>query len=207
MAARERGLRLAAGLPVQRITALAEQLYEPLLAPRMRPGCVELLKCHLAAGTQVWLATAAPIEIATLIARRLGLSGALGTRSEVRDGAWTGRLTGPVLHGPAKADAVRVLASDHGFDLADCAAYSDSIHDLPLLQAVGRPAVVNPDRRLRRLAEARDWPIHDFGPGGPPLRRRATRGPTAVLEHLRGLPTAAPRSRPGRFLTRSNSSP
>src|SRR5262249_45648871 len=131
---REQALSLAAGLPVAEIVALSEQLYDERLAPRLFEGSRRLVTEHLAAGVEVWLVTAAPTELAELIARRLGLTGALGTIAEAVDGAWTGRLVGDVLHGRAKADAVRALARSAGLNLAASAAYSDSINDLPLLE-------------------------------------------------------------------------
>lgn len=160
--ARDHSLHLAAGLLVEDVLTGADQLYDQVLAPRLWQGTMRLLRAHLDAGTQVWLATAAPIELAELIARRLRLSGALGTRAEVIEGMWTGRLNGSLLHGPAKAAIVTQHADQHGWSLADCIGYSDSVQDLPLLAAVGHPAAVNPDRALRLIAVRRGWPIHDF---------------------------------------------
>jgi phosphoserine phosphatase len=71
-------------------------------------------------------------------------------------------LAGEVLHGAAKATAVELLARRESFDLVECVAYSESINDLPLLSMVAHPNAVNPDRRLRRIAVRRGWPIHDF---------------------------------------------
>jgi phosphoserine phosphatase len=72
---------------------------------------------------------------------------------------------GDILHGPAKAEAVRALAANEGLDLASCAAYSDSVNDLPMLELVGNPCAINPDSRLRRHAEVAGWRIHDFRTG------------------------------------------
>ena len=101
---------------------------------------------HLDVGQQVWLVTAAPVEVAGIIAARMGLTGALGTTAEHVDGVYTGRLKGDLLHGPAKAEAVRALAHEHGFDLARCFAYSDSYNDLPMLSLVGHPVRDQPGR-------------------------------------------------------------
>ena len=90
------------------------------------------------------------------------MDGALGTEAELVDGTYTGRLLGPVLHGPAKLDAVVQLASEQGFDLRRSSAYSDSVNDRPLLEGVGNPVAVNPDRHLRELAAERGWPVQDF---------------------------------------------
>ena len=81
------------------------------------------------------------------------------------DGVYTGRLVGGLLHGEAKAAAIRALAAREGLDLARCSAYSDSANDLPMLRLVGQPAVVNPDAELRAEARRNGWPVHDFRSG------------------------------------------
>ena len=91
------------------------------------------------------------------------MEAAVATVSEVdENGYYTGRLVGGVMHGPAKADAVAKMAAERGVELAECAAYSDSINDLPLLESVGYPHAVNPETELRRIALARGWPIHEL---------------------------------------------
>ena len=159
---RDRALTFGAGLDVTEVVRLGEMVFDERLAGRIFDGTQRLVDRHLAVGDQVWLATGAPIELADILARRLGLTGALGSVGEVSDGKWTGRLVGDLLHGPAKAAAVIRLADDRGYDLVQCVAYSDSINDLPLLEAVGSPHAVNPDRALRRIAVERAWPVHDF---------------------------------------------
>ncbi len=109
--------------------------------------------------------TAAPIEIAQIIARRLGLTGAMGTVSEHLDGIYTGRLVGDLLHGPAKAEAILALAAREGLDLSRCSAYSDSVNDLPMLGLVGDPCAINPDAKLRAHAREHGWRIHDYRTG------------------------------------------
>jgi phosphoserine phosphatase len=113
----------------------------------------------------VWLVTAAPIEIARIIARRLGLTGALGTVAEHVDGVYTGRLVGDMLHGPAKAEAILALAGREGLDLSLCSAYSDSYNDLPMLSMVGDPCAVNPDSKLRAHAREQGWRVRDYRTG------------------------------------------
>jgi phosphoserine phosphatase len=105
------------------------------------------------------------VELARLISTRMGLTGALGTVSEQENGVYTGRLVGELLHGPAKAAAVAALAKREGLDLARCSAYSDSYNDLPMLELVGDPCVVNPDARLREHARANGWRIRDYRTG------------------------------------------
>jgi HAD superfamily hydrolase (TIGR01490 family) len=168
-AARETALAFVAGHQVAEIVGLGEEIYDDTMAARIWEGTRSLAQRHLDAGQRVWLVTATPVELASIIARRLGFTGALGTVAETADGVYTGRLVGGLLHGEAKAAAVRALAEREGLDLAECSAYSDSINDLPMLSLVGHPNVVNPDPQLRALARERGWPMHDFRKG-----RRAT---------------------------------
>jgi HAD superfamily hydrolase (TIGR01490 family) len=163
--ARESALAFVAGKSVAEIVALGEEIYDESIAGRIYSGTRALAQLHLDAGERVWLVTATPEELAQVIARRLQLTGALGTRSEQVDGAYTGHLIGDLLHGEAKATAVRELAEAEGLDLKQCAAYSDSINDIPLLSLVGRPVAVNPDSALRDEAKRRGWEIRDFRNG------------------------------------------
>lgn len=164
-------LSLITGLSVEEITSVGEEIYEDTIAPRIWPGTRAIAQLHLDAGHQVWLVTAAPQEIAELIASRLGISGALGTRAAVVDGCYTGHLERGLMHGPAKADAVRNLAEQHGFDLARSFAYSDSHNDLPLLSLVGHPCAVNPDPELLQHAEEQDWQIRDYRTGRKTVKK------------------------------------
>jgi len=175
--ARESALAFVAGKELADIVALGEEIYDEELADRIWSGTHALAVQHLDAGQRVWLVTATPVELATIIARRLLLTGALGTISELRDGVYTGRLVGEVLHGEAKAQAVRALAEREGLDLSRCTAYSDSINDIPMLALVGRAVAVNPDSALRAEAKAREWEIRDFRSG----RRAARIGIPAAL--------------------------
>jgi HAD superfamily hydrolase (TIGR01490 family) len=164
-AARQAALAFVAGHSVADIVRLGEEIYDDSMADRIWEGARELTQRHLNAGQRVWLVTATPVELASILARRLGLTGALGTVAETVDGVYTGRLVGGLLHGEAKAAAVRALAAREGLDLARCAAYSDSVNDLPMLTLVGHPNAVNPDVALRAAARSRGWPVHDFRSG------------------------------------------
>jgi HAD superfamily hydrolase (TIGR01490 family) len=168
-AVRQSALAFVADHKVADIVELGEQIYDETMARRIWQGTRDLALRHLAAGERVWLVTATPVELANILSSRLGLTGALGTVAETRDGVYTGALAGGLLHGEAKAAAVRALAAREGLDLALCSAYSDSANDLPMLQLVGHPHVVNPDSRLLAEARQRGWPVHDFRSG-----RRAT---------------------------------
>ena len=168
-AVRQSALAFVADHKVADIVELGEQIYDETMARRIWQGTRDLALRHLAAGERVWLVTATPVELANILSSRLGLTGALGTVAEARDGVYTGALVGGLLHGEAKAEAVRALAAREGLDLALCSAYSDSANDLPMLQLVGHPHVVNPDSRLLAEARQQGWPVHDFRSG-----RRAT---------------------------------
>lgn len=163
--AREAALAFVAGWRVEDMERLCEEIFDELMAERIWSGTRALAQLHLDAGQRVWLVTAAPAELGRLIARRLGLTGALGTVAEISDGAYTGRLVGDLLHGPAKADAIRRLAAAEGLDLAQCSAYSDSANDIPMLSTVGHAVAVNPDSTLRRAARERGWAVRDFRTG------------------------------------------
>lgn len=164
-AIRDRALLMAAGFSVEDMVALGDEIYDEFIESKIWPGTRAIAEQHLHAGRQVWLVTATPLEVASVMARRLGLSGALGTSVEHVDGAYTGRLVGEILHGAAKATAVRELAKEQGMDLDHCWGYSDSQNDIPLLEAVGHPVAINADRRLRRYAMDRSWPTYDFRTG------------------------------------------
>lgn len=163
--ARNSALSFVAGHTVSELESLGEEIFDEAMAHRIWPGTRALAQLHLDAGQRVWLVTAAPIEIARIIARRLGLTGAMGTVSEHEDGVYTGRLVGELLHGPAKAEAITALAAREGLDLARCSAYSDSSNDLPMLSLVGDPCAINPDATLRSHAKDNGWRIHDYRTG------------------------------------------
>jgi HAD superfamily hydrolase (TIGR01490 family) len=163
--ARSATLGFIEGHTFAELTDIANEVYEESIAERIWPGTRALAQMHLDVGQQVWLVTAAPVEVAGIIAARLGLTGALGTTAEHIDGVYTGRLKGRLLHGPVKAEAVRALALEHRLDLANCFAYSDSYNDLPMLALVGHPCAINPDGRLRAHAEEQDWQIQDYRSG------------------------------------------
>jgi HAD superfamily hydrolase (TIGR01490 family) len=173
---RENALAFVAGRPVSEIVEASEEIYDELMADRIWTGTRVLAQQHLDAGQRVWLVTATPVELASIIARRLGLTGALGTVAEVVDGTYTGRLVGELMHGPAKAEAVLALAEREGLDLARCTAYSDSANDLPMLSLTGTAVAVNPDTELRAIARSRGWTVRDFRTG----RKAAKYGLPAV---------------------------
>lgn len=173
--ARDRALHLVAGRSVAEVAAVGEEVWDEVLSLRIFPGTHALLTAHLEAGHQVWVVTASPVEVGRLIAAHLGATGALGTVAEHVDGYYTGRLVGDMLHGRAKAVAVRELAEQEGFDLGRCFAYGDSAHDVPILSSVGYPTAINPDRRLRRHAQAAGWPVRNVRGRADMTARRTVR--------------------------------
>lgn len=150
------------GHDVNEIYTIGQSVYDEYVSPALINGTIEIAKKHLAEGNEVWLVTAAPEDMAKLIAERLGFTGAIGTKVAIEDGKYLGHLNGKILHGIEKARAVRELAAERGFSLNNCHAYSDSASDFPLLQSVGTPHAINPDARLRIKALAENWEIIDF---------------------------------------------
>lgn len=166
--------RMVAGRRVSQVREFGEQVFAESMVPRIWPEVAKLITEHREAGREVWLVTSTGQEIADMMARHLGATGALATRSETADGVYTGRLAGPVMHGPAKATAVRDLATASGMELSDCYAYSDSANDIPLLSLVGHPVAVNSDRRLRDHAHAAGWDVLDCRHPGRAARMLVT---------------------------------
>lgn len=150
------------GHNVSEIKSVAQEIYDEYVSPSLWEGTIDIAKEHLNDGVEVWLVTAAPEDMAKLIAERLGFTGALGSKAAIVDGHYTGEMNGPLLHGKEKAEAIRQIAKERGFILEDCFGYSDSHNDLPLLQTVGHPSAINPDAILRIRALKENWPIHDF---------------------------------------------
>ena len=150
---------------------------EDVIEPIVFREALEEMDAHRAAGHRVFMVSASPEEIVRPLARHLGADGSVSTIAEIDT---EGRYTGEVefySYGPYKVDAMEALALEYDLDLDRCYAYSDSITDLPMLEAVGHPIVVNPDRALARIAEERDWEIRTFS-NKIPLRDR-------VSEHAR----------------------
>jgi HAD superfamily hydrolase (TIGR01490 family) len=150
------------GHNVIEIEKIGQEIYEEYVSPAIWQGTVEIAQEHLSKGEEVWLVTATPLDMASLIVKRLGFTGALGTKAEIENGVYTGKMIGNLLHGREKALAVVELANQNGFSLENCYGYSDSHHDIPLLEAVGNPRVINPDALLRIRAFRDNWPVYDF---------------------------------------------
>jgi HAD superfamily hydrolase (TIGR01490 family) len=176
----EDGMLLLRGFPVSELRELVGNAMETVLRPLVYAEPLELVQHHRSRGEKVYIVSATLQEIVEHIADDLGFDGAIGSTCEIVDGTYTGR-TLRAAHGEGKAAAVRELAAADRIDLAGSTAYSDSHTDLPLLEAVGHPVAVNPDRGLRRAARARGWPIFQFSERlVPPPRRRLHPGLLAV---------------------------
>ena len=164
---RGRILDAIAGHSVVDLARLGPEVLAGIL-PRAYPEMLEVAWGHQDAGRPIYIVTAASQEIAELLARVLVFDGGIGMRSEVRDGFYTGRADGPFTYREGKAEAIRQVAAEEGFDLAECWGYSDSESDLPMLRAVGHPVAVNPDAALLRVAREEGWQVMTFDR----LRRR-----------------------------------
>jgi HAD superfamily hydrolase (TIGR01490 family) len=136
------------------------------LLPRIYPEMLHEAWEHQDAGRPIYIVTAASQEMAESLAHVLGFDGGIGTRSEVKDGVYTGRPDGPLTYREGKPVAMREVAEREGIDLAESFAYSDSESDLPMLRCVGNPVVVNPDAELEGVARAEGWRIMRFDPLG-----------------------------------------
>jgi HAD superfamily hydrolase (TIGR01490 family) len=166
---RNSALEFVKGRYADELRALGREIAEERILPRVYADLAHVIEQHREAGDETWLLTAAPQELAEVVAGGLGMTGARGTVSEIdADGRYTGALVGDIAHGPVKAKIAEEIAGSRSIEMRDSAAYSDSINDLPLLESVGHPHAVNPDHQLLRIARARGWPVHELR-----TRRRA----------------------------------
>jgi HAD superfamily hydrolase (TIGR01490 family) len=148
------------------------------ILPRIYPQMLEEVHAHQDAGRATFIVSAAGHGVVEPLAQVLGMDGGIGTRYEVDgEGAFTGRFDGPFVYGPGKVEAMEAFASGHGIDRAQSYAYSDSLSDLPMLEAVGHAVVVNPDPALAAIAKREGWQTMRF----ERLGRRLAIGATALL--------------------------
>lgn len=159
---RESMLALTKGWDQDQIRAIVNDTLNDVVVPIIYAEARDLIAEHKAAGRLVVIISSSPMEVLEPLARYLDADEAIGTRAEVDiDGRYSGELEF-YAYGEHKADAIRELAAQQGVDLAESYAYSDSITDLPMLEVVGHPVVVNPDRELSRIAREREWPVRTF---------------------------------------------
>ncbi len=167
MALARQAVTLAKGRSQLAVSAAAEQVADRLVS-MVQPFAEVAFAEHRAAGRPIVLATTTPYDLVKPFADRLGLDDVVATRYRVGDdGNYDGTLAGPFVWSAGKLEAISTWASEHGVDLADSYAYSDSVYDTPMLDAVGNPVVVNPDPRMVLMAAARRWPTMnlDVSPG------------------------------------------
>jgi HAD superfamily hydrolase (TIGR01490 family) len=164
--------RVLEGIKGRRVVDLRRLTPDVLagILPRVYPQMLTVVREHQDAGRPAFIATAASEPAAEILADALVMDGAMGTRWEVEDGVYTGRLDGPFAYGEGKADRLRQFADERGIDLRQSWAYSDAASDLPMLEAVGHPVAVNPDGGLAEVAKREGWEVLRFEKLGERLR-------------------------------------
>lgn len=153
---------LTRGWSRSEVLDLVEETVEEIISPLVYAEALSIIDEHIRAGRRVVVVSSSPTEIVIPLCNYLGLTEVIGTRPAIDE---EGRYTGDIdfyAYGPGKAEAMEEMAEAEGISLQDSFAYSDSITDLPMLEAVGHPVAVNPDRELRAVAEERDWQILHF---------------------------------------------
>ena len=177
---------LTKGWKVDQVRQIVVEALDELITPSVYAEAASLIGEHQAAGRDVVLVSASGDEIVRPIAQQLGVADVIATRMSIRDGRYSG-VVEFYAAGQNKAEAVRELAAQRGYDLADCYAYSDSSSDLPLLAAVGHPSAVNPSRTLRRVAIENSWPILEFRHPVPLGRRLRDRPAVPITAAALGV--------------------
>ena len=161
---------MCAGWDVAQIREIVSETLHEIIDPIVYDEAVSLIGEHKAAGRDVVIVSTSGEEVVAPIGAMVGADEVVASQMVVEDGKYTGEIAA-YRYGPGKAQAIRELAVARGYDLAECYAYSDSITDVPMLEAVGYPTAVNPDRALRKIATERGWPILIFS-NAVPLRER-----------------------------------
>lgn len=177
---------LCRGWRSDQVSQIVRETLHDLINPYVYAEAAALIDEHRAAGRDVVVVSTSGEEMVRPIAELLGVTDVIATRMVIEDGRYTGEVA-YYAAGPAKAEAVRTLAKERDYDLATCYAYSDSISDLPLLEAVGRPTTVNPDRAMRRAAQERGWPVLEFRHPVPLSRRLRDRPAVPVAAAAIGI--------------------
>jgi HAD-superfamily subfamily IB hydrolase, TIGR01490 len=177
---------LCRGWRVDQVQQIVNETLHELISPYIYAEAAALIEEHRSAGRDVVVVSSSGEEMVRPIAEQLGIADVIATRMVVEDGRYTGEVA-YYAAGPTKAEAARKLAADRGYDLSECYAYSDSVSDIPLLEAVGHPTAVNPDRALRRIAAERGWPVLEFRHPIPLARRLRERPAVPVAAAAIGL--------------------
>lgn len=159
---RNNALRLCTGWDQKHMAKIVTGALEDVIDPIVYAEAVEEINAHKAAGHKVFMVSASPEEIVVPLSKHLGADGAVATIAATdRSGKYTGDVEF-YSYGPFKVDAMEALALEHDLDLNESYAYTDSVTDIPMLEAVGFPIVVNPDRGLARVAAERGWEVRSF---------------------------------------------
>ncbi|MGJ9423139.1 HAD family hydrolase [Aeromicrobium sp. CF3.5] len=153
--------QMIAGWEVQTVRQVVSETLHTIIEPLVFDEAVQLIRQHQAAGLDVVIVSASGSEVVEPVGAMLGVDHVIATRLAEIDGRYTGEVDF-YAYGPHKATAMRALAAERGYDLSTSYAYSDSETDAPMLEAVGHPFAVNPDKTLRALATENDWPILTF---------------------------------------------
>jgi HAD superfamily hydrolase (TIGR01490 family) len=152
---------LVRGWPVDQVHQIVADALHETVDPIVYDEAMELFAEHRAAGRDNIIISSSGTEVVEPVGELLGADLAIGTQMAVEDGHYTGEILF-YAYGQNKAEAMRVLAEERGYDLSQSYAYTDSHTDLPMLEAVGRPVATNPDSELRRIADERGWPVVEF---------------------------------------------
>jgi HAD superfamily hydrolase (TIGR01490 family) len=177
---------LCKGWRVDQVSQIVNETLHELISPYVYAEAAALIDEHRAEGRDIVVVSTSGEEMVRPIVEQLGVRDVIATRMVVEDGRYTGEVD-YYAAGPTKAEAVRELAKDRGYDLGSSYAYSDSISDVPLLETVGHASVVNPDRSLRRVAAERGWPVLEFRHPVPMSRRLRDRPAVPVAAAALGI--------------------
>ena len=159
---RDAALKLTRGWEQEKVRTIVREAIDEVIEPIVFEEALELIRQHQSEGRLVAIVSASPIEVVEPLSQHLGADIAIGTEAKIDEhGRYSGELV-RYAYGPAKADAIRELAAERDIDLAASYAYSDSVTDLPMMELVGHPVAVNPDRPLLRVATEREWEVVRF---------------------------------------------
>jgi HAD superfamily hydrolase (TIGR01490 family) len=176
---RQQLTEMCAGWDVGTVHEIVSETLHEIVEPLIYAEAADLIEEHRLAGREIVIVSSSGADVVEPIGELLGADRVVATRMVSLDGRYTGEIEF-YAYGENKAVAIRELAAAGGYDLADCYAYSDSITDLPMLEAVGHPTAVNPDRALRKVAAEREWPVREFS-RPVPVRARVAVPPAPVV--------------------------
>ena len=173
------------GASEDRLVVLAEELFEDVIKPAIYPRARDLIEESRRAGLRQVIVSGALDFTMRPLATYLGVDDLIANRLEFVDSYATGKLQKPFVAGATKADIMRDYARQHGIDLAESWAYSDSFSDYPMLAVVGHPTACNPDLRLRSIARSYDWPVLDLDEAATHAVDRRPQGLARSPRHIR----------------------